>query len=287
MTLFKIKDRQPAFSEKSIKGRWGFSGEFGMIASPSVPQPVPTAALGTIVFDGNGGCTIAATVNVNGKIFGPLTSKTCTYSVNPDGTGRVKLNGAMAGIGIGDEDAALISPNSAKVVYTADQDTSGVYELYSVNIDGTGRVKLNGAMTASGDIWDRYWVTPDSTKVVYCAHQETDLVNELYSVNIDGSGRVKIELCDWDGDGDLDLLRSTKNIGWYENVGSNTRPVMRKRGNLCDRPFCGHTDSPATFDWNGDGKLDLLVGVEDGHFYVFDRSYIEHKRLLQARIMSR
>lgn len=88
MTLFKIKDRQPGFSEKSIKGRWGFSGEFGMIVSPSAPQPVPTAALGTIVFDGNGGCTIAATVNANGKIFGPLISKTCTYSVNPDGTGN-------------------------------------------------------------------------------------------------------------------------------------------------------------------------------------------------------
>lgn len=101
-----------------------------------------------------------------------------------------------------------------------------------------------------------------------------------------GSGRVKIELADWDSDGDLDLLRSTKNIGWYENIGSNEKPVMRKRGNLCDRPFCGHTDSPATFDWNRDGKLDLLVGVEDGHFYVFDRSYIDHKSMLQASVMS-
>ena len=29
-----------------------------------------------------------STINVNGTIYGPLTSNTCTYSVNPDGTGK-------------------------------------------------------------------------------------------------------------------------------------------------------------------------------------------------------
>lgn len=77
-----------AFSERSIKGRWGFSGDFGMIVPPSVPQPVPTAGLGTVVFDGNGGCVVTTTINVNGTTRGPLTSNTCTYSVNPDGTGK-------------------------------------------------------------------------------------------------------------------------------------------------------------------------------------------------------
>jgi len=28
-------------------------------------------------------------------------------------------------------------------------------------------------------------------------------------------------------------------------------------------------------DWNGDGKLDVIVGAEDGFFYYFDRTYID------------
>jgi len=79
---------RPAFTERSIKGRWGFSGEFGMIVPPAAhTQPVPTAALGTVVFDGRGGCLVTTTININGTIVGPLASNTCAYSVNADGTG--------------------------------------------------------------------------------------------------------------------------------------------------------------------------------------------------------
>ena len=75
------------FTERSIEGRWGFSGDFGMIVSSTAAPPVPTAALGTVIFDGRGGCVVTTTINVNGTVFGPLKSRTCTYSVQPDGTG--------------------------------------------------------------------------------------------------------------------------------------------------------------------------------------------------------
>lgn len=80
--------RRIVFNEQSIEGYWGFSGDFGMIVPPAAPQPLPSAALGTIFFDGRGGCSVTATINTNGSILGPQTSKTCTYSVNPDGTGK-------------------------------------------------------------------------------------------------------------------------------------------------------------------------------------------------------
>jgi hypothetical protein len=67
----------------------GIFGGFRNDCAPSVPQPVLTAGLGTVVFDGNGGCVVTTTINVNGTTLGPLTSYTCnTYSVNPDGTGK-------------------------------------------------------------------------------------------------------------------------------------------------------------------------------------------------------
>lgn len=90
------------------------------------------------------------------------------------------------------------------------------------------------------------------------------------------SGRRKIELADWDGDGDLDLIcDSDGGPIWYENTGSQARPVMHLRGTLVKARLSGHSPTPNAADWNGDGRLDLIVGAEDGFLYFFERSYIE------------
>jgi hypothetical protein len=90
------------------------------------------------------------------------------------------------------------------------------------------------------------------------------------------SGRRKIELVDWDGDGDLDLLTDfDEGPIWYENTGTQAKPVMALRGQLVNAPLAGHNPTPNAADWNGDGKLDILIGAEDGFFYYFDRNYIE------------
>jgi predicted neuraminidase len=82
------------------------------------------------------------------------------------------------------------------------------------------------------------------------------------------SGRRKLCLVDWDGDGRLDLLLDSRNVNWYRNVAQ--RPgqfVLRDMGPLDSRVLAGHDTSPTTVDFNGDGRPDLLVGAEDGHFY--------------------
>lgn len=90
------------------------------------------------------------------------------------------------------------------------------------------------------------------------------------------SGRRKLDLVDWDGDGDLDLLTdSDQGPLWYENRGTLERPVMALRGLIVRAPLAGHSPTPNAADWNGDGKLDVLVGAEDGFFYFFDRRYID------------
>ncbi len=79
-------DDARVFTNRSIEGKWGFSAQ-GTILPPAVPVPTVAAAVGILEFDGVGGCSITDTANLGGTIIGPLTSETCTYSVNPDGTG--------------------------------------------------------------------------------------------------------------------------------------------------------------------------------------------------------
>ncbi len=95
-----------------------------------------------------------------------------------------------------------------------------------------------------------------------------------------GSGRRKIDVADWDGDGDMDLIcDSDEGPALYENIGTQVKPVMQPRGAIIKTTTLrGHSPTPNVADWNGDGKLDVIVGAEDGFFYFFDRNYIEASR---------
>jgi hypothetical protein len=87
-----------------------------------------------------------------------------------------------------------------------------------------------------------------------------------------GSGRRKFTLADWDHDGDLDILIDSKNIDFYENLGTeNGKTRFVNRGNVAENRLAGHDTSPTTVDWDKDGKLDLVIGAEDGHFYYLKR----------------
>jgi hypothetical protein len=91
------------------------------------------------------------------------------------------------------------------------------------------------------------------------------------------SGRRKIEIADWDNDGDLDIIcDSDGGPTWYENTGTQQQPVMRLREPLIrNASLSGHSPAPNVADWNGDGRLDLIIGAEDGFLYYFERSYID------------
>ncbi len=83
------------------------------------------------------------------------------------------------------------------------------------------------------------------------------------------SGRRKICFTDWDGDGRTDLIVDSQNAAWFRNVREENGEVWYEyMGNVNDHVLAGHTTCPTPVDWNGDGRPELLLGAEDGHFYL-------------------
>jgi hypothetical protein len=95
-----------------------------------------------------------------------------------------------------------ISPDSARVVYLADQDVDEVFELYSVPVAGPASegVKLNGTLVDKGDVSDVFEISPNSKRVVYFADQEADEQFRLYGVPIAGPASAGVRLSEgpWD-----------------------------------------------------------------------------------------
>lgn len=147
-----------------------------------------------------------------------------------------------------------------------DWDRDGLPDLVMLNHQGYlslyRRTKGNGGLRLLPP--ERIFVTPAGRFL------------NLASGRAGASGRRKIELADLDRDGDLDLVTdSDEGPVWHENTGSQERPVMQLRGTLVRAKLAGHNPTPNVVDWNGDGKLDLIIGAEDGFFYYYDGRYVE------------
>ncbi len=87
------------------------------------------------------------------------------------------------------------------------------------------------------------------------------------------SGRRKLCCCDWDGDGDLDLLVNSVNTDVLINTGrrEDGQWWFEDAGPVSAHVLAGHSTSPTVCDWNEDGVPDLVIGAEDGYLYLLRR----------------
>lgn len=79
------------YTARSLKGAYGFSGSGTLLS-------LPAAVVGLTTFDGGGGCVTTARLNL-AATFAPLSSLTCSYIVNSDGTGSQTLTAEVPGVG--------------------------------------------------------------------------------------------------------------------------------------------------------------------------------------------
>ncbi|MEM8668276.1 MAG: sulfatase-like hydrolase/transferase [Planctomycetota bacterium] len=103
---------------------------------------------------------------------------------------------------------------------------------------------------------------------------EGSATNDVGKLRLNGgsagkSGRRKLCIVDWDGDGLRDLLVNSVNVHWLRQQSPKGDGLysFSDEGPLSEQRLAGHTTSPTTVDWDGDGQRELLIGAEDGYFY--------------------
>ncbi|MCB1633167.1 MAG: PD40 domain-containing protein [Xanthomonadales bacterium] len=110
------------------------------------------------------------------------------YSVPIGGGTVIKLNDPLPDGGDVGLFGIKLSPDGSTMVYSADQETNNLHEIFSVPVGGGPVVKLNGPMPADGAIFE-FQFTPDGSTVVYRGTQNVIGIDELFSVPV-GSGAI-------------------------------------------------------------------------------------------------
>jgi len=118
------------------------------------------------------------------------------FSVPLAGGPTVQLDAGSGGLDFDFVDQAFvpalaIAPDSSRVVYRADADTPGVFELYSVPLAGGPATRLHPALAAPRRI-QHFQLSPDASRVVYRGDVDQTGVDELYSVPLAGGAATRL-----------------------------------------------------------------------------------------------
>ena len=178
-------------------------------------------------------------------------------TTNAGGSGTVNVTNHRA-----DDVGPALSPDRSRVVFSSNRDdpNGDLYDLYVVNADGSGLVRLTNS---PGGAWvgSQAW-SPDGSKIVFTSYRD-DPSGEIYIMNADGSGVVRLtrnSAADispaWSPDGSWIAFCSNRGESeWqfdvYRMSASDGSAIVKVASDGCD---------PA---WSPDGsKIAYLTGTD-------------------------
>jgi hypothetical protein len=161
-----------------------------------------------------------------------------------------------------DKDDEAINPGSASAVFAFDWDSDGKFDLIAGTIDGTVWLLKN---------------IGEKSKPIFA--EPNQLLAEGKPINVGGDTAPVV--ADWDSDGKPDLIVGADDgsVVWFRNIGTAKNPKLASPRTLVPASTgardshrelgpndCGMRAKPCVVDWDGDGKLDLLLGDVGGSF---------------------
>ena len=140
------------------------------------------------------------------------------YAIQADGSGLLQLTADPAS-----DDSPALSPDGTQVAFLSARDDPDPqfpnlkYEIYLVQVDGTGLTRLTTTAAAE----DHPAWAPDGRRLLFDADYDGDGFYEIYSMAVDGTDLVRLttgehndQFADWSPDGQQIAFASDRNGGW-------------------------------------------------------------------------
>ena len=93
------------------------------------------------------------------------------------------------------EERVVVTPDGNNVLFVADYDTAGKFELYSLPIAGGTPTRVSDSLPFAGDVTG-FEVSPDGTNVAYIAGQNTSSNKEVFLKSITGTPGTSVRVSD-------------------------------------------------------------------------------------------
>lgn len=159
----------------------------------------------------------------------------------------------------------------------------GIYDRQSMSIRRVDNAAFQGLLVTPGSAGGRiqYYFETDINKKGYRSYENRGFLNQRNAFVNSRSGYAQGYLCDWDQDGDFDIITgcNTGFVLYIENIGTPTNPMFTDEsfvtsngkiiellngpfddpGSIMEAPL-GQT-APMAIDWDLDGKIDLVVVI--------------------------